>query len=318
MYNYSPPNANSGGDIGSSLWSMVTGTRSRPRESRERDNDRGDVAMMPDQKSPGKSCKICHFLHSDPTLAYVDDRLKQSGRVKHSSYRDHSNSSPQHLSSDLGPSYQEPERKIRDPERNVEHYWGKANTASRISQKPHTTERHIRTVESQLKQELALSEQKLRHVESQLAAMRKLLEEKTADLQGAQAFVDQADSLSGANVTAKLNSLNDEILQCCALMAFSLKFSGQAPQDNQAVQAARGIIGDEMVDALTHQFDDGSEGYDLTSVQLALQTCLTWCCWHISTSWTIGEPDAWVKKLYAEILSKGVFYNTCRTNRLML
>jgi len=57
------------------------------------------------------------------------------------------------------------------------------------------------------------------------ATTRRLLVERTAELDGAQAFLNQADNVSGADVIAMVDALNAEILQNAAFMADSLEDS---------------------------------------------------------------------------------------------
>ena len=152
----------------------------------------------------------------------------------------------------------------------------------------------------------------IRRAEAQHEITRKLLEEKTAELKGTQMFLNKADSLSGADVVGLVNSLNAEVLQVAAYMADTLEFGNLLSQQEEgwlkAERRAGRVVGEELTQALqvgAKALKDKND-FDPTLVQFALQICLIWCCRVISTSWTLGEDNAWLTKLYAHIRQKGM------------
>ncbi|KAF8058638.1 hypothetical protein FPV67DRAFT_1676205 [Lyophyllum atratum] len=131
------------------------------------------------------------------------------------------------------------------------------------------------------------------------------LEEKAAELHSAQLFINQADSLSGAEVIAMANALNAEILQGAALMADSLHRTHEPAPTSEVVTRARDVIGEDIVHALLSQTSEAELDFDPTLVQLALQVCLVKCCVDIIDCWTTAAADDRVlKAVYATILMK--------------
>ncbi|KAG5651987.1 hypothetical protein H0H81_006729 [Sphagnurus paluster] len=154
-----------------------------------------------------------------------------------------------------------------------------------------------------LQQEAFAVKDELRRAEAQHELTRNLLKERTTELQSAQLFVNQADSLSGADVIAMANALNAEILQGAAFMADSLDYvRGGVPPTADAIARTRPWVGKDLTQALLTQRD--RDDFDPTVVQLALQVCLVQCCKMFVESWTVRE-DAVLKDIYGRIYREG-------------
>ncbi|KAF5374678.1 hypothetical protein D9615_008988 [Tricholomella constricta] len=151
-------------------------------------------------------------------------------------------------------------------------------------------------------QELHVIKDELRRAEANHEITRSQLIQRAAELQSAQLFINQADSLSGAEVIAMANALNAEILQSAAFMADSLDYTQGRTPTTQEVSAARSTLGEDLVQALVSQ--RGQPGFDPTMVQLALQVCLVRCSKMIVESWTLRRDETILKSIYANIIGK--------------
>ncbi|KAF8058636.1 hypothetical protein FPV67DRAFT_1676203 [Lyophyllum atratum] len=166
------------------------------------------------------------------------------------------------------------------------------------------------------KQELQVVKDQLRRVDGLYELAQHQLKEQAAELHSARLFVNQADSLSGAEVIAIANALNAEILQGAALMADSLHRTHGPPPTPEAVSKARSLIGEDIVHALLSQTSEAGHDlkaehdfeaehdFDPTLVQFALQVCLVRCCVTIVNSWTITENDEVLRVVYTKIVGK--------------
>lgn len=162
-------------------------------------------------------------------------------------------------------------------------------------------------------EELHRLKTELRQAETHHDQTRHLLEERTKELSGAQRFLTQADSLSGADVITIVESLNAEILQAAASMAESLEFTYKSSrteaQEKAAYDNAARMIGADMMHVLTSRSTHMSSEFDPTPVQIALQICIVRCCDKIAGRWTINSDrlDQGLKEIYKRMCEKGMF-----------
>ncbi|GLB37968.1 hypothetical protein LshimejAT787_0410190 [Lyophyllum shimeji] len=153
--------------------------------------------------------------------------------------------------------------------------------------------------------ELHAVRDELHRVQASHEATRRQLAERTAELQGAQLFINHSDSLSAADVIAMANDLNAEILQSAAFMADSMDYTGEQPAIPEAVEEARLCVGEDLTQALvSSRVQSGDHDYDPTRVQLALQVCLVRCCGKIVKSWTLGGDEQILEDVYKIIFQR--------------
>ncbi|KAG5644295.1 hypothetical protein DXG03_008713 [Asterophora parasitica] len=135
---------------------------------------------------------------------------------------------------------------------------------------------------------------------------RTQLLERTAELQSAQLFFSQADSLSGAEVIAIARALNAEILQSAAFMADALDYTEGRSLSPEELSIRKAVLGEDLFQALLSRKGQEEDDPDPTLVQLALQVCLVDCCKMILESWTLtgSGQESFLKDIYAEIISR--------------
>ncbi|KAG5651981.1 hypothetical protein H0H81_006723 [Sphagnurus paluster] len=142
-----------------------------------------------------------------------------------------------------------------------------------------------------------------RQAETQHDLARESLKERTSELQSAQLFLNQADSLSGADIIGMVNALNAEILQGAALMAHSFdSMRGGLVPTAEAITQTTLSVGEDLAQVLSEQRDQIH--FDSTLVQLALQVCLVRCCKRIVETWALKDDRA-VKRIYEQIYKGG-------------
>ncbi|KAG6889536.1 hypothetical protein C0992_004795 [Termitomyces sp. T32_za158] len=153
----------------------------------------------------------------------------------------------------------------------------------------------------------------LQLVETEHQGTRKHLVERTAELQSTQAFIDVADSLSGADIINMTAALNAEILQIAALIADSLTYTRK--QREAPKEVLEKDIGEILTRALIDQKSVDGKEVDPTLVQLGLQVCLVRCSMKIVTSWTLEGTDEHLTMIYSRIWNKGKLIKF--TNRVL-
>ncbi|RDB20570.1 hypothetical protein Hypma_012274 [Hypsizygus marmoreus] len=154
--------------------------------------------------------------------------------------------------------------------------------------------------------ELQLIKGELRRVEAEYVVTRQLLDERTTELKAAHTFINQADSLSGADVISMVSSLNAEILQCAAFVADSSDFSHGPTQTEanilQARENATQVLGEDIVDALFSQRPADAADFDPTRVQIALQVCMASYCSRVIQDWSVnGGKSTWLAEVYSRL-----------------
>jgi hypothetical protein len=161
-------------------------------------------------------------------------------------------------------------------------------------------------------EQLHVIKEELRRAEAQHAQTRHLLEERTMELKGAQRFLTQTDSLSGAEVISMAESLNAEILQAAAYMADSLEFSYRQITNVRAYEEScergRGVLGRPIMQVLRSRRGQNEMDLDPTPVQIALQITMVYCSAKIAELWTPGkgkENDILVD-IFSRISEKGI------------
>ncbi|KAG6826283.1 hypothetical protein H0H92_000453 [Tricholoma furcatifolium] len=154
---------------------------------------------------------------------------------------------------------------------------------------------------SQLIQEVNVAKEQLHRAEALQKQTHQQLIDRTTELQNAQLFLNQADSLSGADIIGIAKELNAEILQVAAVMADSLEYTGaeEKCKDEAELTAVVRMIGEGLTEVLVAQRPHLGE--DPTAVQLALQVCLVHCTNDIIRSWTLGGDDSCLSNVYREI-----------------
>ena len=164
-------------------------------------------------------------------------------------------------------------------------------------------------------EELQVIKGEVRRAEIQHAQTRHLLEERTTELKGAQRFLTQTDSLSGAEVISMAESLNAEILQAAAYMADSLEFSYRRTNTKEGVeesdklpQRARRVLGEPMMKVLRSRWEQHETDLDPTPVQIALQIVMVYFSVNIAELWTPGKgkENEVLADIFARISEKGI------------
>jgi myosin heavy subunit len=142
----------------------------------------------------------------------------------------------------------------------------------------------------------------LLHLQAEHNTALGLLEIRTSELKLAQAFLPKTDTLSDADVTGIVNSLNTEIFHTATLITESFTFkrgSAVHEQDSNVMQEACShsseVLGQRMVDLL--RSTDKMEGSLL--VRIAIQACINAFSQWIIESWYFGTPQE--ELLLAEI-----------------
>lgn len=197
-----------------------------------------------------------------------------------------------------------------------------------IGQLEYAHHRHGELEESNRRQyeQLQVVKDELRRAEAQHAQARHLLEERTAELKGAQRFLNQTDSLSGAEVIAMGESLNAEILQTAAYMADSLEFSCTTPtKENMAAfreshKRASRILGDPIIRVLASRWDHHETDLDPTPVQIALQTMMVYWSVKMAKLWKYGGKageNEILGDIFSRISDKGAWTRT-ETSQIQL
>ncbi|KAG5651988.1 hypothetical protein H0H81_006730 [Sphagnurus paluster] len=148
-------------------------------------------------------------------------------------------------------------------------------------------------------QVLLAAKEELQRAKAQHERTRNSLKERAMELHSANLFLNQADSLSVADIIAMVNTLNAEILQGAAVVADSLEHARGGPIPTaEAVAATQMLIGEDLVQALLAE--RAQEDFDPTTLQLALQVCLVYCCNSTIETWSV-TGDLAFKELYAKI-----------------
>ena len=190
--------------------------------------------------------------------------------------------------------------------------------------------RNSQQLASALSHQLHVQSLQLQHIRTALAqaeaerdATRRLLVERTAELDGAQVFLNQADNVSGADAIAIAEALNAEILQNAAFMADSLEDSlpslnssspyPNSPRLNSDGESAvrtmhkTSLIAGEALARSLHS-KHGSN-FDANQVQYAFQVGLVKSCCYIVGLWIPRnrEHDALFQTIYSSIRKTGTF-----------
>jgi myosin heavy subunit len=163
-------------------------------------------------------------------------------------------------------------------------------------------------------EELRIMSSQLRAAEAQYQETRQLLERKTSELKGAQTFLSNEDSLSGADVIEMVSALNAEILQISAFTADVLEsvdrdITGEmwSEEGRVALEQASQRIGDPLVRALTSKVWCEAVDWDPLPLQIALQIALVCSSTYIIGSWMPGEPhlDELLTVIYSGVQEAG-------------
>jgi hypothetical protein len=158
------------------------------------------------------------------------------------------------------------------------------------------------------------AKEELRIAEAHHMQTRHLLEERTTELAGAQRFLTQTDSLSGADAIALAESLNAEILQAAAYMADSLEFSySQTPSNiEQKNRRVPYILGESIMQVLESRRGQDATGLDPTPVQIALQVAMVYCSTKIIDLWVQDDKgNETLINIFSRIAEKGTFSESC-------
>ena len=163
-------------------------------------------------------------------------------------------------------------------------------------------------------EELRVVKEELRRAETQQAQTRHLLEERTTELKGAQRFLTQTDSLSGAEVISMAESLNAEILQAAAYMADSLEFSYRrtttesVTEYEDSYRRAKRALGEPMMKVLRSRWEQHETDLDPTPVQIALQIVMIYFSVMIAEFWIAGKgrENEVLANIFARISEQGI------------
>ncbi|KAH0588420.1 hypothetical protein H2248_004269 [Termitomyces sp. 'cryptogamus'] len=112
-----------------------------------------------------------------------------------------------------------------------------------------------------LSAQLGRRNQEMQQHKREHALTVELLDARTQELKGAEAFLTKADTLSGAEVIALVNTLNSEIYQTAAMVAEAFNYKARAEGVNSSVEEASGLIEahGSVTDAVGLKRVDGDE-----------------------------------------------------------
>ncbi|KAG6889535.1 hypothetical protein C0992_004794 [Termitomyces sp. T32_za158] len=162
-------------------------------------------------------------------------------------------------------------------------------------------------------QELQRCEEELQQHEREHALTVELLQTRTQELRGAETYLTRADTLSGAEVIALVNTLNAEIYQTAALVAESFDYTARAEGIEGSAEDADGLkeactsvtdaIGTDMMEMLKSL--DHRENPAV--VQVALQAAMAAISDWIVRTWNLDETEAdnWFQEVYKELRDAG-------------
>jgi len=136
-----------------------------------------------------------------------------------------------------------------------------------------------------------------------------LLEARTAELAGAQAFLNKADQLPGAEVIAMVEALNSEIMQTAAFLAESFEFEEKSKEGDIDIEEdeereeyeecylrATEVVGSRMVELLK----SANHKQDPVIVQMAFQSGMSEYSRWMTSCWYFEHPDdeEWLTDIY--------------------
>ncbi|KAK0448944.1 uncharacterized protein EV420DRAFT_1275565 [Desarmillaria tabescens] len=127
---------------------------------------------------------------------------------------------------------------------------------------------------------------------------RRLLDIRTRELQDAHAYSMISDSLSSAELVAKVESLNAEVYQVSAYMVDSMTFGTRNDFENARAEAVH-YFGSYIIDLLCSPMNEETR---IQVVQIAVQASLIQTCADFISMWhTERRTDANLSRLYAQI-----------------
>ncbi|KZP28389.1 hypothetical protein FIBSPDRAFT_679257, partial [Athelia psychrophila] len=135
-----------------------------------------------------------------------------------------------------------------------------------------------------------------------------LLDDRTRELKGAQPFLAQTDSVSGAETICLVQVLNADIFQLAAFMSDSFSAATNetpvetpadtpADEDPKAAHRIKGHLGDQLMESLT----SWPHTDDPTVLQMALQCYFVHMSRHITSDWTFDGSSPVLAKLYEQV-----------------
>lgn len=153
--------------------------------------------------------------------------------------------------------------------------------------------------------EVRASHAELDVLKSHLESSKKLLDIRTRELNGAKPFLTKADSFSGADVIALVQSLNADIFQLSAFMADSFPMADNTPSKGEDYtllhEKVERYLGTRLKDAI--MFSTHKE--DPTVLQIALQCYIVRFSWNTITRWTFKSSLLDIAVLYKWVRDQG-------------
>jgi chromosome segregation ATPase len=150
---------------------------------------------------------------------------------------------------------------------------------------------------------------KLHELQTEHAQVLALLKIRTDELSGTYSFLDKADLLPVADVTAMVAALNSEILNTAASIADSLQFrkvkAAAGNEQKIAYERVRSQLGPKVAFLLTSV----SHAEDAMLLQFALQCRLVWDCKTIIESWGFGKLQDHLVEIYEGVQKTGKLHN---------
>jgi chromosome segregation ATPase len=158
---------------------------------------------------------------------------------------------------------------------------------------------------------------KLHELQTEHAQVLALLKIRTDELAGAYSFLDKADLLPVADVTAMVDALNSEIFNTAASIADSLQFrkvkAAAGNEQKIAYERVRSQLGPKVAFLLTSV----SHAEDAMLLQFALQCRLVWDCKTIIESWGFGKLQDHLVEIYEGVRKTGKLHNVWRCFELL-
>jgi hypothetical protein len=147
-----------------------------------------------------------------------------------------------------------------------------------------------------------------------LSDVKELLAMRTSELQGTQAFLTKADSISGDDVIKMVERLNEEICQTATFVADSFEFPNRGASDGDSVDilAANALISKFLGDRMVQLLRSFNHADDPVLIQIALQTTALAISEGFIESWYFEHrrKDHFLQELYAKIRDGGQWSST--------
>jgi predicted nucleic acid-binding Zn-ribbon protein len=166
---------------------------------------------------------------------------------------------------------------------------------------------------SSYQQQLLVRENEKKTLRNELLALQTkfndqttLLNDRTRELQGAQAFLSKADTLSGAEVIRLVDELNQEIMQTAAFISDSFDFA-RKPEHADEIKEASSRTSELIGPTMTTLLGTVQHGDDPLLIQVALQAATVEFSRWIIMSWDFDglQAEQPLAEIYGDVRETG-------------